>query len=906
MVALPRPSSEPLVIVQNSIAKLRESLRNDRLALEQNFLQHGNPRKGEAGAFPAATQRPLRSAARLLSAHSQLIDQYLRRVWQGLALPDNISLVAVGGYGRGELYPKSDIDLLILLDTESEKFLMEPVAIRLDEQTTLAKSPIMAGHPPDGALQHKLHELISMLWDIGLEVGHSIRTVAECLRESADITVQTNLLEARLLVGNKNLFRELQDAVQLHLNPREFFLAKQQEQQQRHARFVDADYNLEPNLKESPGGLRDLQTITWISRAAALGTRWTELAQAGLISLAEARQIARHDTLLQTLRIRLHYLAKRREDRLIFEFQTLLAEQMGITASAHRRASEHLMQRYYRARLAVRQFNAILLQNLHDHLFREQPPQHTLNERFRTIGTLLEIRDEHLFEHTPAAIFELFQLMQKHLELTDLTAKTLRALWRAQRHIDAAFRRSPLNRSRFMEILRQPKGVVHALRRMNQYGILGRYIPAFGRIVGQMQHDLFHVYTVDEHILMVVRNLRRFAVAEYAHEIPLCSQLMSEFARPEVLYVAGLFHDIAKGRGGDHSQLGKKDARTFCTQHQLSRNDSDLVVWLVEQHLNLSATAQKQDLSDPQVIADFASNIKNDRYLVALYLLTVADVRGTSPKIWNAWKAKLIEDLFRATRRYLSEGPGADHLEEIRRQAAATLNLYAMPADTYQLLWAQLDDSYFQDHPAQEIAWHTRLLAFKVNAERAIVKTRLSRVGEGLQVMVYCPDQRGLFARICDFFARMNFTIVEAKIHTTRHGYALNSFQIMEAVRGNTAYRDIMTYIEFELAQQIVQAKSIALATPGRVNRQLKNFPIATEVEIKPDNKGMQVLSLIAGDRPGLLARIALTLDQHDIRLHRAKINTLGSRAEDVFWISGATLVQPEQKDLLRDALLAV
>ena len=417
--------------------------------------------------------------------------------------------------------------------------------------------------------------------------------------------MQTNLLEARLLIGNARLFRELEDAMQQHLDPREFFLAKLHEQQQRHARFADTDYNLEPNLKESPGGLRDLQTITWISRAAGLGTRWTELAQAGLISPAEARQIARHDTLLQTLRTRLHYLAKRREDRLIFEFQTPLAEQMGITASANRRASEHLMQHYYQTKLAVRQFNAILLQNLHDHLFHETPPQHALNERFRVIGTLLEIRDEHLFEHSPEAIFELFLLMQKHPELTDLSAKTLRALWRAQHQIDAAFRRNPLNRSRFMEILRQPQGVIHALRRMNQYGILGRYIPAFGRIVGQMQHDLFHVYTVDEHILMVVRNLRRFAVPKFAHEFPLCSQLMSEFARPEVLYIAGLFHDIAKGRGGDHSQLGKKDARAFCTQHQLSRDDSDLVVWLVEQHLSLSATAQKQDLSDPEVIAGF-------------------------------------------------------------------------------------------------------------------------------------------------------------------------------------------------------------------------------------------------------------------------------------------------------------
>ncbi|MEQ1589150.1 MAG: [protein-PII] uridylyltransferase, partial [Gallionella sp.] len=666
--------------------------------------------------------------------------------------------------------------------------------------------------------------------------------------------------------------------------------AKQHEQRQRHARFIDADFNLEPNLKESPGGLRDLQTITWISRAAGLGTRWSELAQAGLISPVEARQIARHDALLQTLRIRLHYLAKRREDRLMFEFQTPLAEQMGILASNNRRASEHLMQRYYQTRRVVSQFNTILLQTLRDHLFKETPPQHNLNERFKVIGSLLEIRHDDLFEENSAAIFELFLLMEQHPELTDFSAKTLRALRRAQAKINPAFRRDPQNRARFIEILRQPQGVLHALRRMNQYGILGRYIPAFGRIVGQMQHDLFHVYTVDEHILMVVRNLRRFAVPEFAHEMPLCSTLLNEFARPEVLYIAGLFHDIAKGRGGDHSQLGKRDAREFCKQHQLSSDDSDLVVWLVEQHLSMSATAQKQDLSDPDVIAAFAEKIKNERYLIALYLLTVADVRGTSPKVWNAWKAKLIEDLFRFTRRYLKDGKTVDRLNEIRQQATATLNLYAMAAEAYQLLWAQLDDHYFMDHEAQEIAWHTRLLAYHANTLSPIIKTRLSRVGEGLQVLVYCPDQRGLFARICDFFTRLNYTIVEAKIHTTQHGYALNSFQILEAVRGKTAYRDVMTYIEFELTEQIARAKPIAITPTGRVNRQLKHFPINTEATIRSDSKGLYVLSLVAGDRPGLLAHLAQIFDQHDLRLHRAKINTLGGRVEDVFWVSGVLL----------------
>ena len=849
MAALPRQTPD------RTIASLRNALHRDRLALEQNFLQHCKP-------------------ARLLKAHSRLIDQYLRQVWQQLAMPKHTTLVAVGGYGRNELYPRSDIDLLILLDAE-----------------------------PDAALQQKLHDLISQLWDIGMEVGHSIRTVAQCLTEAADITVQTNLLEARLVCGNTKLFDDLQHAMQQHLNPCQFFLAKQNEQQQRHARFFDADFNLEPNLKESPGGLRDLQTISWISRSAGLGTRWSELAQAGLISPAEARQIARHDALLQTLRIRLHYLAKRREDKLIFEFQTPLAEQMNITASDNRRASEHLMQCYYQTKRVVRQFNTILLQTLRDHLLKETPPQYNLNDRFKGIGSLLEIRDDDLFEKNSAAIFELFLLMQQHPELTDLSAKTLRALRRAQAKINPTFRRDPQNRARFIEILRQPQGVVHTLRRMNQYGILGRYIPAFGRIVGQMQHDLFHVYTVDEHILMVVRNLRRFAVPEFAHEIPLCSTLLNEFARPEVLYIAGLFHDIAKGRGGDHSQLGKKDAREFCKQHLLSSDDSDLVVWLVEQHLSMSATAQKQDLSDPDVIAAFAEKIKNERYLIALYLLTVADVRGTSPKVWNAWKAKLIEDLFRYTRRYLKDGKAIDHLNEVRQQAAHTLNLYAMAADSYQLLWAQLDDNYFLDHEAQEIAWHTRLLAFKVNTATPIVKTRLSRVGEGLQVLVYCSDQRGLFARICDFFSRLNYTIVEAKIHTTQHGYAMNSFQILEAVRGKTAYRDSMAYIEHELSQQITQAEPITLATTGRVNRQLKHFPINAEVTLKADNKGLHLLSLTVGDRPGLLAHIAQIFDQYDIRLHRAKINTMGSRVEDVFWVSGVMLNNAEQSNHLTNKL---
>ncbi|MGC2166427.1 MAG: [protein-PII] uridylyltransferase [Gallionella sp.] len=844
-----------LPLHSSETSDLRTQLRNDRSDVEQRFLQHGK-------------------AARTLGQLSRLTDSYLRHVWQRLQMPKQIALVAVGGYGRGELYPNSDIDLLILLDVD-----------------------------PNDLLQLKLQELIRELWDIGMDVGHSVRTLEQCLVESSDITVLTNLLEARRITGNARLFGELRIALDTQLDPCLFYTAKLHEQQRRHARFMESDFNLEPNLKESPGGLRDLQTISWICHAAGLGTDWSDRAVAGLISETEARKLKRHHTLLQTLRIRLHYLSGRREDRLVFDFQAQLAEQMGIPVSTNRRASEQLMQRYYQTKLAVRQFNTILLQHLHDYLFKAVPKEHALNERYVSKGTLLEIRDERLFELVPESIFELFLLLQQHTELTDVSAKTLRALWRARKQIDSSFRRNPVNRQNFMKIMRQPQGIVHALRRMNQYGILGRYIPSFGRIVGQMQYDLFHVYTVDEHTMMVVRNLRRFAVPSFAHEFPLCSRLIGEFDRPEVLYLAGLFHDIAKGRGGDHSQLGKRDARHFCVQHALSKEDTDLLVWLVEHHLSLSATAQKQDLSDPEVIASFAAQIKNQRYLVALYLLTVADVRGTSPKVWNAWKAKLIEDLFKQTGRFISDGVVENKLGAVREEAASILNLYAIPTDTYELFWSRLDESYFMDHEPHEIAWHCRLLAFNINPASVVVKTRLSRTGEGLQVLVYCPDQKSLFSRICDFFARMSFTIVEAKIHSTRHGYALNSFQVMAAKRTDTVYRDLMTYIEFELTQQITQQKVTLHDVSGRVSRQMKMFPISTTVEISRDRKGLYILTMVAGDRPGLLARIARVLDQQEIKLHRAKINTLGSRAEDVFWISGAALTQAKPLESLCDDL---
>ena len=837
-----------------SIAEIRDSLRIARRALQENYLAHPHP-------------------ARYLRAHAKLVDEHLRRIWRLLELPAGLALVAVGGYGRAELFPKSDIDLLILLPQQ-----------------------------PDEPLQHRLQELVGKLWDIGLEVGHSVRTVGDCMSESSDVTVQTNLLEARHITGDRALFLEMRETLAEHLSRRAFYLAKVQEQTQRHSRFVTTDYNLEPNLKESPGGLRDLQNVLWISRACGFGHTWQELAHAELITDTEARQIAHHERLLQDLRIRLHYLSGRHDDRVVFEYQTALAAQLGIVASAQRRASEHLMQHYYRTKRAVLQLNDVLLQTMRARIF-PAAETHPLNERFVARDDKLEARDEALFEREPTAILESFLLLEQHPRLTGFSAQTLRALWRARKSIGSAFRKDPRNRALFMDIFRQPQGLTHALRRMNQQDILGRYLPPFGRIVGQMQHDLFHVYTVDEHILMVIRNLRRSTLPEYEHEFPLSSKVIRDFARPEVLYIAGLFHDIAKGRGGDHATLGRVDAARFCKQHGLMREDTDLVVWLVEHHLTMSATAQKQDLSDQDVIAAFAAKIKNERYLAALYLLTVADIRGTSAKVWNAWKAQLLEDLYNATRRFLTSGKVADMVGEVRHRSAEMLSLYAIHPDVYELLWAQFDADYFLRHEPHEIAWHTRMLAHRVNSEEPIVKARLSRIGEGLQVLVYTQDKPYLFARICSFFASMSYNIMEAKVHTTQHGYALDSFLVMDANNSDTVYRDVMNYIEYELAQLLVEDAPLAAPNVGRVSRQLKHFPIVPEVSIARDEKGQHILSIVAGDRPGLLARIAYLLAKHHIELRSAKINTLGSRAEDTFWISGAALERAQEVTDMRDEL---
>jgi len=801
---------------------------------------------------------------KLLTHLRQCVDAALTDVWKAFEMPKGAALVAVGGYGRGELFPYSDVDVLILLPSAA-----------------------------DAALQEKLEGLVGLFWDIGLEIGHSIRTIDECLTESAaDITVQTSLLEARLVTGNRELFYFLRDRYRAAMNPQAFFQAKTLEMRQRHAKYEDTPYSLEPNCKESPGGLRDLQVILWVAQAAGLGDSWRKLAERGMLTPDEARQLTRMERAFKDIRIRLHIHTRRREDRLVFDVQTPVAETFGFKTTDTRRASEYLMQRYYWAAKAVTQLNTVLLQNIGAQLFPVPATPRKLNEHFNEVNGYIDIVADDTFETTPSTILEMFLSVAQHPELKGATARTLRALWHARGKIDAKFRKDPRNRALFLQILQAPQGIMHALRGMNQHSVLGRYLPNFRRITGQMQHDLFHVYTVDQHILMVVRNVRRFTMSEHAHEYPYCSQLIANFGQPWLLYIAALFHDIAKGRGGDHSQLGKADARKFCRDHGLSKEDTSLVVFLVEHHLTMSQIAQKQDLSNTNVIRNFAKLVGDERHLTALYLLTVADIRGTSPKVWNAWKGKLLEDLYRMTLRVLGGGAHTADSELVNRkeEALKMLRLYSLGNDAHERLWKELDVAYFLRHDAPDIAWQTRALYDKVDSELPIVKCRLATIGEGLQVAVYVKDQPDLFARICGYFDRHNFSILDAKIHTTRHGYALDTFLVTEASFAKN-YRDIMSLVEHELAELLKNQDALPAPTKGRLSRLSRTFPIAPTVDLRPDERGQYyLLSVSANDRTGLLYSIAHVLAHYKVNLHTAKIMTLGERVEDVFLVDGPVL----------------
>ena len=855
--------SSTRTLVVGNVAALRAQFRDGKQALLFHFAQ----------ARPTAT-----AATRLIKALARHVDSSLLALWEHTAMPTAASLVAVGGYGRGELFPHSDVDVLVLLpETQDE------------------------------ATRSAVEQFVTACWDIGLEIGSSVRTQAECVAESArDLTVQTALLEARFVCGNRRAFQHFCRARDEAMDARAFLRAKTLEMQQRHTKYEGTPYALEPNCKESPGGLRDLQVVIWVAYAAGLGRTWAELTAKRLITPFEAKQLAKQEGTLRLIRARLHMVAQRREDRLVFDLQTAVAESFGYrTGDAQhngQRSSEVLMHRYYWAAKAVTQLNQILMLNIEERInASETAPMRPITARFLDRGGMLEVARDDLYLDNPHAILETFLVFQQTPGLQGLSARTLRALYNARAVMDKNFRHDPINRELFMDILRQPSGQTHALRLMNQTSVLGRYLWVFRRIVGRMQHDLFHVYTVDQHILMVVRNVRRFFIPEHAHEYPFCSQLAAQWDKPWLLVVAAIFHDVAKGRGGDHSTLGASEARRFCRDHEIAREDTRLIEFLVEQHLTMSRIAQKEDLSDAAVITQFAQLVGSPRTLSALYLLTVADIRGTSPKVWNAWKGKLLEDLYRLTLRALGGAQPnlAAEIEARKQDARQNLALHAALPGTETPLWRTLEVSYFARHDAADIAWHARSLWRFVDTGTPIVRARASSVGDGLQVLVYAPDRPDLFARICGYFDSAGFSILDAKVHTTHAGYALDTFQVIATqlvaegpgVNREVLYRDLISLVETQCALALASQGPLPEPRTGRVSRRVRSFPITPRVSLAPDERAQRwLLTVSASDRTGLLYGIARVLARNQINLQLAKVTTLGERVEDTFLVDGPAL----------------
>jgi [protein-PII] uridylyltransferase len=810
-----------------------------------------------------------------LRAHALAVDDVLIGRWQAHGLHStDLSLVAVGGYGRLELFPYSDVDLLILHQG--------------------ANVGDISG----------IEKFLNDAWDLGFDIGHSVRSVDECLTEAqADATVATALLERRLITGSDGNMTALDAVWRQRFDLAHFIKAKQFEQQQRYARFEDTAYNLEPNVKESPGGLRDTQMVLWLSRAINGTESLDSLVEFGLLTEGELNTLATAYLDIKFLRTQLHVLAKRREDRLAFELQATLADSLGIAATGGLRASELLMKRYYQSARRLRLFNDILI----DALTADPKAMRVAVKGtcFATVSERLDIAQPNA-TLAPLEILQAFRLLYRDRAFDRFTPALRRAILRSTDALsDGAFADDEC-RALCLEFLQAGHGIYHALKEMNELGVLGHLVPPWKMIVGQMQHDLFHVYTVDQHILMVLRNMRRFADPVHSHEYPLCSELMQEFPEREVLYLACIFHDIAKGRGGDHSELGTVDAREFSTALGMRQQQVDLVAWLVQHHLTLSSVAQKKDIADPAVVREFANLCGSEKHLVALYLLTVADIRGTSPKVWNNWKARLLEQLFRATRSLLIQGNAsdfdllADRLVEARR----LLSLYAIDVNKAEKFWRTLDSVYLQRHSADEIAWHARNLFWRVDTNTPVVRTRLMPAGEGLQVMVYVTDQPNLFARVMKVFARLGFSVLDARVHTSKSGYALDTFTVINPGSISSAYRDVTQLLEHEIGETLTHADTTSAPPLGKATRQQRHFPFAPRIEIVGDELGQRfALEIVAADRTGLLARIADVLSRRGVSIETARINTLGARAEDVFVVSGGRLAEESTRIALETEL---
>ncbi|MEJ2423143.1 MAG: [protein-PII] uridylyltransferase [Candidatus Thiodiazotropha sp.] len=828
----------------------------------------------------------------LVAERAILVDEILKRVWTRY-FDENTqaaSLVAVGGYGRGELHPASDIDILILLKNESHF----------------------------DAFKERLEQFLTLLWDIGLEIGHSVRTIEDSVREaSQDITVITNLLEARFLTGSHALFDAMMSATGPdHIwNSHDFFEAKLKEQYRRHAKQDGTLSNLEPNLKESPGGLRDIQMIGWVAKRHFRTQDMHDLVKHEFLTEAEYQTLIEGQNHLWRVRFALHLLTGRCDDRLLFDHQRTLASHLGYDADYANLAVECFMRDYYRTVMELSRLNEMLLQHFQESILLEnrlgEPV--AINQRFQQRSQFLEVVHKGVFKRYPTAILELFLIMQENPDLKGVRASTIRLIRNHTYLIDENFRQDIRAQSLFMEIMRQPIGLTRALRRMNIYGVLAKYIPSFEKIVGRMQYDLFHVYTVDEHTLMVVRNIRRLSVAKYADEYPFCTQLAKTLPKEELIYLAALFHDIAKGRGGDHSVLGAEDVLYFCRLHHLSEYDSQLVSWLVRHHLVMSMTAQRKDITDPDVVQDFAALVGDLNRLTYLYLLTFADSRATNPSAWNSWKDSLLRDLFNATRRALIRGLDNPLAQDdlIHEKQTAALELLAqqdIAQEQVQRLWRTFTSEYFLTHSPNAIQRHTLLILQTPEDELPLIRMRQTAKRGGTEVLYYGPDRDNLFAVTTTLLDQLSLSIVNARIMSTADGHSLNSYLVLEQDGSPVEFGPRSDEIVATLMEGLCQKGNQPLKVTRRLPRQHKHFDHSTEVHFTQEpTLERTVMRLVTLDRPGLLSDVGQAFAACDIRLQHAKITTLGARVEDIFFITdrkNRALNEPSRLKCLKSAVM--
>jgi [protein-PII] uridylyltransferase len=832
------------------------------------------------------------NATEYVHQRAWLVDQLLQYAFNKLFVMPyraHVSLVAVGGYGRGELHPNSDVDIMLLLDI-----------------------------PLDTAIQTIIEQFITFLWDIRLEIGHSVRTVAECQREALnDITVATNLIEARLLIGSADLFQQLQICSEAWTT-KDFFASKVAEQHRRHHKFHDTAYNLEPNLKEGPGGLRDIHMIGWVAKRhfGALhevgAITLHDLVSHGFLTEEEYLCLTEAQEFLWRIRCFLHLLTGRREDRILFDYQRSLANTFGYQDTQTQLGVELFMKQYYRTVMELRSLNDMLLQLFNEAIIYADAPavKKSLNKRFRVHNDYIEVRHDKVFMNYPFALLEIFLLMEQHPEINGVRASTIRLIRQYRHLIDDAFHRDLRSRSLFFEIMRQPQGITHALRYMSRYAVLAAYIPAFGRIVGQMQYDLFHVYTVDQHSIFVVRNLRRFMIPKHHDEFPLCSKIMGSLPKPELLYLAGLFHDIGKGRGGDHSKIGEAEALNFCQAHGLSDFDGRLVAWLVRNHLVMSTTAQRQDISDPEVIKKFAQQVADTTRLDYLYLLTVADIRATNPNLWNGWKDSLLASLYRKTQQMLSHGSsGIDsRQEQVREIQAAARQLLADPQNPHvDVLWHDLSDDYFLRAMPATIAKETEAILNHADLEEPLVWERQQTPGI-TEILQYLRDRPYIFGETTYFLEQQGLTIVDAFIAPTEGQHTISEYMVLAADGSELKDPEHIQTILDGLKQTLNHQSTAAFApVTRRIPRQIKHFPVPTRIIFTQDYiNDHTVMEVVTTDRPGLLSRIGQTFITCEIRLKTAKIATFGARVEDIFYITDLNnhaLFSADQLDCIHEQL---